>query len=66
MKNELGRFSAAVSADDEWISVLVNEEKAKVMEVLGEIQKSHDIRDMKLEEISTEEVIKKIYEEGVE
>ncbi len=66
LKNELGRFSAAVSADDEWISVLVNEEKAKVMEVLGEIQKSHDIRDMKLEEISTEEVIKKIYEEGVE
>lgn len=66
LKNELGRFSAAVSADDEWISVLVNEEKAKVMEVLGEIQKSHDIRDMKLEEISTEDVIKKIYEEGVE
>lgn len=66
LKNELGRFSAVVSADDEWISVLVNEEKAKVMEVLGEIQKSHDIRDMKLEEISTEDVIKKIYEEGVE
>lgn len=66
LKNELGRFSAAVSADDEWISVLVNEEKAKVMEVLGEIQKFHDIRDMKLEEISTEDVIKKIYEEGVE
>lgn len=66
LKNELDRFSAAVSVDNEWISVLVNEEKAKVMEVLGEIQKSHDIRDMKLEEISTEDVIKKIYEEGVE
>lgn len=66
LKNELDRFSAAVSVDNEWISVLVNEEKAKVMEVLGEIQKSQDIRDMKLEEISTEDVIKKIYEEGVE
>lgn len=66
LKKELSEFSASVSADEEWISVLVNEEKAKVMEVLGAIQRSHDIRDMKLEEISTEEVIKKIYEEGVE
>lgn len=66
LKNELDRFSAAVSVDNEWISVLVNEERAKVMEVLGKIQKSQDIRDMKLEEISTEDVIKKIYEEGVE
>ncbi len=55
-----------VSADDEWISILIDEEKAKVMEVLSQLQKSYDIRDMQLEEISTEEVIKKIYEEGVQ
>ena len=55
-----------VSADDEWISILVDEEKAKVMEVLSQLQKSYNIRDMQLEEISTEEVIKKIYEEGVQ
>lgn len=55
-----------VSADDEWISVLVDEEKAKVMEVLGLLQKSYKIRDMQLDEISTEEVIKKIYEEGMQ
>lgn len=61
---ELPDFS--VSADDEWISVLVDEEKSKVMEVLNQLQKSHEIRDMKLQEISTEEVIKKIYEEGVQ
>ncbi|MBR4626709.1 MAG: ATP-binding cassette domain-containing protein [Ruminococcus sp.] len=54
-----------VSADDEWISVLVDEDKAKVIDVLGQIQKSRSVRDMKLEEISTEEVIRKIYEEGV-
>lgn len=60
---ELPEFS--VSADDEWISVLVDEEKAKVMDVLGKLQHSFNIRDMQLEEISTEEVIKKIYEEGV-
>ncbi len=54
-----------VSSDDEWISILVNEEKAKVMEVLGRLQETYDIRDMQLEEISTEDVIKKIYEEGI-
>ncbi len=62
--SELPDFS--VSADDEWISILVDEEKAKVMEVLSQLQKSYEIRDMQLEEISTEEVIKKIYEEGVQ
>ncbi len=56
----------SVSADEEWISVLVDEEKMTVMEVLSQLQKSYAIRDMQLEEISTEEVIKKIYEEGVQ
>lgn len=56
----------SVSADDEWISVLVNEEQATVLDILGQLQKTHSIRDMQLQEISTEEVIKKIYEEGVQ
>ncbi|MGN0613049.1 MAG: ATP-binding cassette domain-containing protein [Porcipelethomonas sp.] len=64
IQQELSGFS--VSADDEWISILVDEEKSKVMEVLSQLQKSYEIRDMQLEEISTEEVIKKIYEEGVQ
>ena len=55
-----------VSADEEWISILVDEEQQKVLDVLGQLQHTHDIRDMQLEEISTEEVIKKIYEEGVQ
>ena len=63
IKKEFPDFS--VTADDEWISVLVDEEKSKVIDVLGQLQKSHKIKDMQLEEISTEEVIKKIYEEGV-
>ena len=63
IRRELPDFS--VSADEEWISILVDEEKAKVMEVLSLLQKTHQIRDMQLQEISTEEVIKKIYEEGV-
>jgi ABC-2 type transport system ATP-binding protein len=64
IQTELPDFS--VSADEEWISVLVDEAKSKVIDVLGQLQKSHSIRDMKLEEISSEEVIKKIYEEGVQ
>ncbi len=64
IKTEVPDFK--VSSDDEWISVLVDEEKAKVLDVLGLLQKTHRIRDMQLEEISTEEVIKKIYEEGVQ
>lgn len=63
IQNALPDFS--VSVDDEWISILIDEEKAKVMEILSQLQKSHQIRDMQLEEISTEEVIKKIYEKGV-
>lgn len=63
IRKEVDGFS--VSHDDEWISILVDEDKKGVMDVLNNLQKSHKIRDMKLEEISTEEVIKKIYEEGV-
>lgn len=63
IRRKLQDFS--VSHSEDWISVLVDEEKAKVIDVLDTLQKSFPIRDMKLEEISTEEVIKKIYEEGV-
>jgi len=63
VKKDVPDFS--VDVDDEWISVLVDEEKAKIMDVLAKLQNSYKITDMKLEEISTEEVIKKIYEDGV-
>ncbi|MCI1268504.1 MAG: ATP-binding cassette domain-containing protein [Ruminococcus sp.] len=55
----------SVSSDDEWTSILINEEKIKLMDVMKAVQDNYFIRDMKLEEISTEEVIRKIYEEGV-
>ncbi len=66
LEKELKQFGVSVSIDEEWISILVNEDNAGVIEVLNSIQKNHKIGDMKLEEISTEDVIKKIYEEGVE
>ena len=36
------------------------------MEVLGRLQDAHNVRDMQLDEISTEEVIKKIYDGGID
>jgi len=60
-----GDKNPAVSTDNEWINVLVNEDKLAVMDALNFIQTKHTIKDMKLEEISTEDVIKKIYEGGV-
>lgn len=62
IRAELPDFT--VSAHDEWVSVLVDEEKTTVMDVLNHLIKTFDVRDMRLEEISTEDVIKKIYEEG--
>lgn len=64
LKAELANLDVAVTNDDTWISILVNEEKIRVMKVLEIIQESHRVRDMQLEEISTEDVIKKIYEGG--
>ncbi len=67
LAQDIGRLlpECSVDADEDWISILVDEEKSKVMEVLSQLQKSYEIRDMQLQEISTEEIIKKIYEEGV-
>ena len=49
-------------ADSGWKEILVDESKTDVMTVISEYQKSAAIKDIQLEDISTEEVIKKIYE----
>lgn len=48
--------------EEGWISVLVDEEKTSVMKVLNTIQDAMKVRDVQIEEISTEDVIRKIYE----
>ncbi|MBO4901836.1 MAG: ATP-binding cassette domain-containing protein [Lachnospiraceae bacterium] len=50
------------SVSEGWLSVLVDEEKTSVVKVLNTLQQSVKIRDMQIEEISTEDVIRKIYE----
>ena len=64
LSRELSAFEPTITSDDTWISILVNEEKTKVMKVLEAVQEKHSIKDMQLQEISTEDVIKKIYAGG--
>ena len=49
---------------DAWEETLIDEKTTDVMSVITEYQKSHKVKDIQLQEISTEEVIKKLYEGG--
>lgn len=64
INEELSAFEVSITNDDTWISIIVNEEKARIMKVLETVQETHSIKDMQIQEISTEDVIKKIYEGG--
>lgn len=67
LKNHFSKAgSLSVSADEEWIDVLINEEEATMMQVMNYIQEERKIYDLQLQEISTEDVIKKIYEGGIQ
>ncbi|MGN0156169.1 MAG: ATP-binding cassette domain-containing protein [Lachnospiraceae bacterium] len=57
--------STTVSLEDKWISILLNEDEVRMMEVINCIQEHKRIVDINLKEISTESVIRKIYEGGV-
>lgn len=57
--------SLSVSAVENWIEILINEEEVQMMKVVNCIQDRRAIVDMNLQEISTESVIHKIYEGGV-
>ena len=57
--------SSLISIDDQWINILVNEEQIEMMQIINYIQSIKKIYDLKIEEISTESVIKKIYDGGV-
>ena len=50
--------------DGSWIEKIIDEKKTDVMHVIQDTQKEHKVKDIQLEEISTEEVIRKIYEGG--
>ena len=49
-------------SDDSWVEQVIDEKETDVMHVMQDMQKEHRIKDIQLQEISTEEVIRKIYE----
>ena len=53
-------------SDEGWCSILIDENKVKLMKVLNYVQEKMRVYDVRLEEISTESVIKKIYEDAEE
>lgn len=53
-----------VSEVEDYIDILIDESKASVIDVLNLVQSKYRINDMKLMEISTESIIRKIYEAG--
>jgi len=58
--------SLSVSVDEDWIDVLLNEDEIPLMKVMHHIQETKKIYDVQLKEISTESVIKKIYDKEIE
>lgn len=57
--------STAVSVEDKWIQILLNEDEIRMMQAVNCIQDNRRIMDMNLQEITTESVIRKIYEGGI-
>lgn len=58
--------SLSVEIDEKWISILIKEDEVSLMKVLHAIEEYKKIADMSMDEISTESVIKKIYEGGIQ
>lgn len=60
IENDFPEF--LITSNDDWISILVDEKKEKVIDILKTIQQKYTIRDMQLNDIPTEEIVKKIYD----
>lgn len=60
-----GKHKMPITLNEGWIDILVNEEEVSLIEVFNYIQTQREVKHVKMEEISTEDVIKKIYEGGV-
>jgi len=57
-----GKECINVEVVESWIDILLKEEQVHMMEIINCIQQQYPIMDMSMQEISTESVIKKIYE----
>ncbi len=62
--NFLSNIIASIKQNKDYLEILVNEKECSVMSVLNYIQDKYKIYDVVLKDISTESIIKKIYEGG--
>jgi ABC-2 type transport system ATP-binding protein len=53
--------NVTIENEDGWVNITTKEDEIPVMEILQNLQKKHKISDIRIEEITTEEIIKKIY-----
>lgn len=57
--------SLQTGVEEQWVTLLFNEEEVPMMELLQYVMSHREVADMNLQEISTEKVIQKIYQGGV-
>lgn len=57
--------SLQTGVEEQWVTLLFNEEEVSMMELLHYVMSHREVADMNLQEISTEKVIQKIYQGGV-
>lgn len=50
--------------EEKWINIVVEEDRYSLMDLITFLQKKFEIVNIKIEEVSLEEVIKRIYEDG--
>jgi ABC-2 type transport system ATP-binding protein len=50
---------------EDWMSITINEEEIVLLDVLNFVMNQYKVKDIKVEEVKTESVIKNIYEGGV-
>lgn len=62
LAQQFAGISFTCDIDEEWVSILIDESQISLMKVLGFLQERMKVYDVRLEEISTESVIRKIYE----
>lgn len=64
VRNQFADKEFTFSEEEGWYSILLDESQIHLMKVLSFLQEQMKIYDVKLEEISTESVIRKIYEDA--
>jgi len=58
--------SIAITHLDKWITLLMSEDEVSVLQILQKIQEKYHIYDMVVENMTTESVLMKIYEGGIQ